>query len=79
MELSGYRAPIKRGFLPIVFFLLGPPAHRMRLREQTLQRTPLRRLGTPEDIARTVRFLALDAPFITGEIVAVDGGRKLVL
>jgi pteridine reductase len=48
------------------------------VREQTLERTPLRRLGTPEDIARTVRFLALDAPYITGEIIAVDGGRKLV-
>ncbi len=48
------------------------------VREQTLQGTPLRRLGTPGDIAKTVRFLALDAHYITGEIIAVDGGRKLV-
>ncbi|MFC3581459.1 SDR family NAD(P)-dependent oxidoreductase [Sphingomonas hylomeconis] len=36
----------------------------------------LRRLGTPDDIARAVSFLASDdADFITGEILSVDGGR----
>jgi len=39
-------------------------------------RTPLGRLGTPEDVARTVLFLA-DSPFVTGQVVAVDGGRLL--
>jgi pteridine reductase len=38
--------------------------------------TPLRREGTPGDVAQAVRFL-LDAPFITGEVLAVDGGRHL--
>jgi pteridine reductase len=42
-----------------------------------LQRTPLGREGQPQDIARTVRFLLLDAPYITGQILAVDGGRSL--
>jgi 3-oxoacyl-[acyl-carrier protein] reductase len=38
--------------------------------------TPLRRLGTPQDIARAVLFLASDdAGFITGEILSVNGGR----
>ena len=40
--------------------------------------TPLGRVGTPEDIAHAVHFLAC-APFVTGQIVAVDGGRSLFL
>ena len=40
-----------------------------------LERTALRRAGTPQDIARTVLFLARDADYITGQIIAVDGGR----
>jgi pteridine reductase len=30
------------------------------------------------DIARTVSSLACEAPFITGQVIAVDGGRELV-
>ena len=44
-----------------------------------VSRTLLRRCGDPADIARTVLFLLADAPFITGQIIAVDGGRSLVL
>lgn len=44
---------------------------------EILARTPLERTGSPEDIAATVRFLALDAPYITGQIIAVDGGRSV--
>ena len=37
--------------------------------------TPLSRIGTPEDIAKTAFFLASDdASFITGQIISVDGG-----
>jgi 3-oxoacyl-[acyl-carrier protein] reductase len=40
-----------------------------------LANTPLGRLGEPEDVAGTVRFLCSDeAAFITGEVVLVDGG-----
>jgi pteridine reductase len=46
-------------------------------KDNILSRTQLGRLGTPSDIARTVRFLALDAPYITGQILAVDGGRSV--
>lgn len=40
-------------------------------------RTILKRQGTPEDIAAAVKFLACDAPFVTGQILVVDGGRTL--
>ncbi|QEE23556.1 pteridine reductase [Rhodanobacter glycinis] len=42
-----------------------------------LARTPLERAGSPEDVAGTVRWLLRDAPFVTGQIIAVDGGRTL--
>ncbi|MFN0134363.1 MAG: SDR family oxidoreductase [Phycisphaerales bacterium] len=44
---------------------------------QYLARVPLGRAGTPEDAAEVVRFLGLDAAYVTGEIVRVDGGRWL--
>lgn len=47
--------------------------------ETVLAATPMGRSGTPEDVAGAVCFLALDAPFITGQILAVDGGRSLAL
>ena len=40
-------------------------------------RTPLARSGEPADIARTVRFLMFDAPFVTGQVFNVDGGRSV--
>ncbi|MBE8718540.1 pteridine reductase [Cellvibrio polysaccharolyticus] len=42
-----------------------------------LHKIPLQRRGQAADIARTVRFLISDAPYITGQIIAVDGGRNL--
>ena len=39
---------------------------------------PLARIGSPEDIARAVHFLAC-APYVTGQIVAVDGGRSIFI
>ncbi len=42
-----------------------------------LSRVPLGRSGTPEDAAEVVRWLALDATYLTGEIIRVDGGRWL--
>ncbi|HUQ09892.1 MAG TPA: pteridine reductase [Steroidobacteraceae bacterium] len=46
-------------------------------REKIIQRTILKRMGTPEDIARTALFFATSAPFITGQVLAVDGGRSV--
>lgn len=42
-----------------------------------LDQTPLHRTGTPLDIARAALFFATDAPFVTGQILAVDGGRSI--
>jgi pteridine reductase len=47
-------------------------------RERIVASTPLARLGTPEEIAQAVHFLA-SAPFVTGQILAVDGGRSVYL
>lgn len=44
--------------------------------EAMVERTALKREGHPDDIARTVRFLLLDAPYITGQVIPVDGGRS---
>jgi pteridine reductase len=46
-------------------------------KEDILGRTALNRLGDPQDIASAVAYLALDAPYVTGQILAVDGGRSL--
>ena len=47
-------------------------------RERIVATTPLARLGSPEEIARAVHFLAT-APFVTGQVLAVDGGRSVFL
>ena len=41
--------------------------------------TPLERIGTPEDVAGAVKYLLFDAPFVTGQVLAVDGGRNIHL
>ena len=46
-------------------------------KQEILRRTALGRTGDPMDIASAVAYLALDAPYITGQILAVDGGRSL--
>ena len=46
-------------------------------RAKIIQRTILQKMGTPEDIARTALFFASQAPFITGQVLAVDGGRSV--
>lgn len=42
-----------------------------------LEKVPMQCSGMPEDIANTVLFLLRDAPYITGQIIAVDGGRSV--
>lgn len=48
-------------------------------RRKIVAHTLLKREGEPDDIARTVAFLIQDAPYITGQIIAVDGGRSVNL
>jgi pteridine reductase len=47
-------------------------------RSRIVGTTPLARVGSPEDVAQAVHFLAC-APYVTGEIIAVDGGRSLFI
>ena len=42
-----------------------------------VERTLLKRAGAPADIARAVRFFAAEAPYVTGQVLAVDGGRSV--
>lgn len=47
-------------------------------KEATLAQIPLKRVGTPKDIAETVAFLASDkAGYITGQVISVDGGMAM--
>jgi pteridine reductase len=46
-------------------------------REKYLKRVPLARAGTPGDVAETVHFLATAAPYVTGQIIRLDGGRSV--
>jgi pteridine reductase len=47
------------------------------LKREIVGKTALGRHGSPADVARTALFLAKDAPYITGQIIAVDGGRSI--
>lgn len=48
-----------------------PPQVRAAIIDNTL----LKRVGSPADIARAVKFLVFDAPYVTGQVINVDGGR----
>ncbi|MDX1392317.1 MAG: pteridine reductase [Rheinheimera sp.] len=60
--------------------ILWPSEPAITLQEQDkaaiLAQIPLQQLGSPDDIAQTLLFL-LQSPYITGQIIAVDGGRSL--
>lgn len=56
--------------------ILWPENIQEEEKEKVLQQIPLQRIGSPEDIAKTILFLTT-SPYITGQIIAVDGGRSL--
>jgi pteridine reductase len=47
------------------------------LKAEIVERTALKRLGSPRDVALAARYFAVDAPFVTGQVLAVDGGRSV--
>ncbi len=48
-------------------------------KQRIISRTPLKRSGDPSDVARTALFLIRDASFMTGQVLAMDGGRSVVM
>ena len=48
-------------------------------RQRIINQTALKRIGEPDDIASAVEFLIADAPYVTGQVIAVDGGRSVTL
>ncbi|MDR3221622.1 MAG: SDR family oxidoreductase, partial [Candidatus Accumulibacter sp.] len=44
-------------------------------RARIIGHTLLKHAGSPRDIARAVRFLFNDAPYVTGQVINIDGGR----
>jgi len=59
--------------------ILWPEGMEQVVKEEILSRTALKKSGSPEDIATTILFLLRDAHYMTGQILAVDGGRSLNL
>ena len=55
--------------------VLPPESLGAEEREQLRARIPLGRFGSAEDVAATVRFLITGSDFVTGQVIAVDGGR----
>lgn len=54
--------------------VIWPEDYPEALRAKIAQRIPMGRVGEPEDVARLVRFLATEAPYLNGNIIDVDGG-----
>jgi pteridine reductase len=48
-------------------------------RQRIVNQTALKRVGDPDDIAKAVEFLAINAPYVTGQVIAIDGGRSINL
>lgn len=48
-------------------------------RQRIVNQTALKRAGEPDDIAKAVEFLVSGAPYVTGQVIAVDGGRSITL
>ena len=53
--------------------------HEQTAQIELLSKVALQRCGEPEDIAKAVRYLMLDAPYVTGQVLNIDGGRSLFI
>lgn len=57
--------------------ILWPEGMEEEMKADVVERTALKRVGHPDDIARAVLYLVRDATYTTGQVLAVDGGRSL--
>ena len=48
-------------------------------RQRIINQAALKRVGEPDDIAKAVEFLVTSAPYVTGHVITVDGGRSITL
>ncbi|HEY5492085.1 MAG TPA: SDR family oxidoreductase [Gemmatimonadaceae bacterium] len=75
-QLAARLAPLVRVNAVVPGAVLAPEGWSSAAQQQFIDATPLRRLGTPDDVAQAVIYLA-SAPYVTGEVLFVDGGRHL--
>jgi pteridine reductase len=54
-----------------------PEGYPQAEREKYLKRVPLKRAGTPEDVANVVEFLVRGGSYLTGQVIRLDGGRSV--
>jgi pteridine reductase len=57
--------------------VLVPDDYDAAERDRLARTTPLRRLGSPEDAVAALLYLLEGGDYVTGEVLAVDGGRRL--
>lgn len=55
-----------------------PESYTPELRRKLVARVPLRREGSPDEVARCVRYLVSEGDYITGQVIPIDGGRSVV-
>jgi len=55
-------------------FIMTAMTENLTNTEEYMKMIPLRRMGTPEDVAKVIKFLALDADYVTGQVLEVAGG-----
>lgn len=73
LELARYNITVNcvaPGFIETDMLAKVPDEYK----EKILDRIPLHRFGTPDDVAKAVRFLCTDGDYITGEVISVNGG-----
>jgi pteridine reductase len=57
---------------------LFPDDYSEERRRELIRRVPLARPGTPEEVAKLVRFLVEEGDYLTGQVFSIDGGRSIV-